>query len=125
MLAQRDSDANRIVQESRGNALASLSSIDMQTGSNLIEQFQTDYIPRVFNLTFPFCVGGPDFKNQKRYRRATGDWQSAFLDLNRFTEMCARRVEAQFRWDSDLNPGICSLAFASKVNLGLSMAYTK
>ena len=39
--------------------------------------------------------------------------------------MCARRVEAQFRWDSDLNPGLWSLAFASKVNLGLSMAYTK
>ena len=39
--------------------------------------------------------------------------------------MCARRVEAQFRWDSDLNPGLWSLAFASKVNFALSMAYTK
>ena len=39
--------------------------------------------------------------------------------------MCARRVEAQFRWDADLNPGIWSLAFASKVNLALSMAYSK
>ena len=39
--------------------------------------------------------------------------------------MCARRVEAQFRWDSDLNPGLWTLAFASKVNLSLSMAYTK
>ena len=39
--------------------------------------------------------------------------------------MCARRVEAQFRWDSDLNPGLWSLAFASKVNKCLSMAYTK
>ena len=41
MLAQRDSDANRYVQKSRVNALASLSSIDMETGSNLIEQFET------------------------------------------------------------------------------------
>ena len=125
MLAQRDSDANRNVQESRANALASLSSIDMQTGSNLIQQFETQYISRVFNVTFPFCVGGPDFKHMERHRRATGNWESAFFDLNRFTEMCARRVEAQFRWDSDLNPGLWSLAFASKVNLGLSMAYTK
>ena len=39
--------------------------------------------------------------------------------------MCARRVEAQIRWDWDLNPGLWSLAFASKVNCGLSMAYTK
>ena len=90
-----------------------------------MEQFETEYIPRVFNITFPFCVGGPDFKNRKRYRRPVGDGQSAFFDLNRFTEMCARRVEAQFRWDSDLNPGMWSLAFASKVNLGLSLAYTK
>jgi hypothetical protein len=44
LLAQRDSDANRNVQESRANALASLSSIDMETGSNLIEQFKTEYI---------------------------------------------------------------------------------
>ena len=39
--------------------------------------------------------------------------------------MCARRVEAQTRWDWDLNPGLWSLAFASKVNASLSMAYNK
>ena len=39
--------------------------------------------------------------------------------------MCARRVKAQFSWDSDLNLELWSLAFASRVNLGLSMAYTK
>ena len=36
--------------------------------------------------------------------------------------MIARRVEAQFRWDWDLNPGLWSLAFASKVNLGVAMS---
>ena len=125
MLPQIDSDANRNIQESRVNALASVSSITMNTGSNLLEQFKTEYIPRVFHLTFPFCVGGPDFKYAGRDRRLSGDWQSGFFDLNRFTQMCARRVEAQFRWDADLNPGIWSLAFASKVNLALSMGYSK
>ena len=76
-------------------------------------------------MTFPFCVGGPDFKHKERFRRGTGEWQSAFWDLNYFTEMCARRVEAQIRWDWDLGPGLWSLAFASKVNMHLSMAYTK
>ena len=125
LLAQRDSDANRNIEESRSNALATLSLLDIKTGSNLIEQFQADYIPRVFHITFPFCVGGPDFKHQKRLRRKPGEWESAFFDLNNFTEMCARRVEAQIRWDWDLNPGLWSLTFASKVNASLSMAYNK
>ena len=73
LLPQRDSDVNRHVQESRANALASMSSIDMKTGSNLEEQFKTEYIPRVFHITFPFCVGGPDFKHKTRYRRAAGE----------------------------------------------------
>jgi len=36
--------------------------------------------------------------------------------------MMGRRSEAQFRWDWDLNPSLWSLAFASKVNLGMSMS---
>ena len=44
MLAERDSDANRNVEESRANALASVSSIDMETSSSLLEQFQTEYV---------------------------------------------------------------------------------
>ena len=36
--------------------------------------------------------------------------------------MMAARCEYQIRADWDLNPGLWSLAFASKVNLGLSMS---
>ena len=39
-----------------------------------------------------------------------------------FTEMMANRVEANIRWDWDLNPALWSLSFASKVNLGVSMS---
>ena len=123
MLAQRDSDANKRIEESRNNALATVASVDIQTGSNLEDQFQTDYIPRVFNVTFPFCVSGPDFKNSRRLRRQVGE--SAFLDLDNFTAMCSQHVEAQMRWDWDLNPGLWSLAFASKVNLSVSMSYNR
>ena len=123
LLAQRDSDANKRIEESRNNALATVASVDIQTGSNLEEQFQTDYIPRVFSVTFPFCVSGPDFKNSRRLRRQVGE--SAFLDLDNFTAMCSQRVEAQMRWDWDLNPGLWSLAFASKVNLSVSMSYNR
>ena len=39
--------------------------------------------------------------------------------------MMARRVEAQMRWDWDFNPAVWSLCFATKVNLGMSLAMQK
>ena len=39
--------------------------------------------------------------------------------------MMARRVELQFRWDWDLNPGLHSLSFASKVNKSVGIALRK
>ena len=44
MLTERDSEPNRNVEESRANALASVASIDMETSSSLLEQFQTEYV---------------------------------------------------------------------------------
>ena len=54
-------------------------------------------------------------------------WRRHFDDaprvsLDKYTEMMAARCEYQVRADWDLNPGLWSLAFASKVNLGLSMS---
>ena len=120
LLPQRDSDAQKEVTASRLAAFGKLAQLDLHTGSNLISQFQTSNVPEVFNLTFPWCVGGPDFKGQPRYRRQASD--APFLSLDAFTAMTARRVEAQFRWDWDLNPALQSLSFASKVNLGMSMS---
>ena len=39
--------------------------------------------------------------------------------------MMGRRVEAQIRWDWDLNPGLFSLHFASQVNTSQEIAYRK
>ena len=119
MVNQRDSDAQKEVEASRMNALSSVSQLDIRTGSTLVDQFETAYIPRVFNLTLPWCVGGPDFPKQPRYRRHAVD--APWLSLDAYTAMMARRVEAQMRWDWDLNPALWSLAFASKVNTGVSM----
>ena len=67
---QRDSDANRDVLASRDSALSQFSTLSLQTGANLIPQFQNDYIPRVFCTTLPRVVGGPDFPRQKaRYEK--------------------------------------------------------
>ena len=91
-----------------------LSELEMRTGSHLIEQFKTYYIPRAFCMTPPRCVGGPDFPQQPRGRRRFDD--APEVSLHTFTVMMAARCEYQFRADWDLNPGFLSLSFTTKVN---------
>ena len=66
LVAQRDTDSQRNIEASRAHALSTVSELIIHTGSKLISQFNTLYIPRVFQLSLPWCVGGPDFDNQPR-----------------------------------------------------------
>ena len=120
LMPQRDSDATKDVEASRINAFANFSELELRTGSNLIDQFDTMYIPRVFNTTLPWCVGGPDFLNELRYRRKNSD--APQLSIHAFDAMMACRVEGQMRQDWDFSPGLRSLSFATKVNQGMSMS---
>jgi len=120
MLSQRDSDANKEIEASRCSAFSKFPRLELRTGSNLIDQFQGSYIPRVNNLTLPRYVGGPDLYGRPRWRRQFKD--APPVQLNKYTSMMAQRVEAQIRWDWDLIPGIWSLCFATQVNLGISLA---
>ena len=119
LFPQRDSDANKEVGPSRLNAWSQVNHLTVTTGSKLIDQFCSSYIPRVFSLSLPFCVGGPDFRGQARHRRTAAE--APVLDLDAFTAMMARRVEAQIKWDWDLLPGLWSVSFASKVNMSVSL----
>ena len=122
LLLQRDSDANRDVSASRNSAFSDTSVLRLQTGSNLIDQFKSEYIPTVFHMSLPWCVGGPDFSGGKiRYRRGLVD-DAPFLSLKDFTSMMPARVESQIRWDWELVPAVYSLNFASEVNLSTSLA---
>ena len=118
LVAQRDSDANRDVASSRDNDLSQFSTLALQTGSNLMSQFESSYIPRVFCTTLPWCVGCPDFKGTT-WRRVE---DAPMVSLDTYTAMMAARCEYQIRVDWDFNPGLFSLAFASKVNLCQSMS---
>jgi len=120
LVPQRDSDANKDIAASRTSALGMFSQLELRTGSNLIHQFKTSYIPKVFCMTFPRCVGGPDFPQQRRERRHFDD--APEVSLHTFTAMMAARCEYQFRADWDLNPGLFSLSFVTKVNRGMSMS---
>ena len=123
LVAQRDSDANQDVQASRMGSMGEFSTLSIRTGSELIGQFKTEYFSRVFNITLPWCVGGPDFKGQPRFRRPADTAPAVSLD--RWAAMTASRCEAQFHRDWEFNPGVASLAFASKVNLSKSMSITR
>lgn len=123
LVPQRDGDAQRDEEAARKTAFSQISMLAVKTGSRLEEQFKTLYIPRVFNLTLPWCTGGPDFKGVSRPRRFYGD--APMLSLNDFTSVMAQRIESQIRWDWDFNPGLWSLAFASKVNLSMSLSFRR
>ena len=66
LFPQRDSDANKEVEASRKNAWGQVSHLSVSTGPELIDQFCTSYIARVFCLSLPFCVSGPDFPKRNR-----------------------------------------------------------
>ena len=120
LLAQRDSDAQRNVLASRESALSQFSTLSLQTRANLIPQFENDYIPRVLCTTLPRVAGGPDFPGETNRRRHYDESPHVTLDM--YTTMMASRCEYQLRADWDFNPGLISLAFASRVNLSQSMA---
>ena len=94
--------------------------MELHTGSKLEDQFQGSYIPRVFNLTLPWYVGGPDLQSRERFRRRDED--APVVSLGSYVQMLPARVEAQIRWDWDLIPAVWSLWFATQVNLGASLA---
>ncbi len=123
MMAQRNSDANKDVAAGRVSAFSKFSEVDLRIGSLLEDQFQTNYLSRVYPLTMPWCVGGPDFANKPRQRRCYADAPKVNLDA--FTAMMSQRCESQFRTDWDFNPGLWSLAFASKINLPTTMSITR
>ena len=120
LVPQRDSDAGKEVEPSRTNAFARFATLSLKTGSALLDQFYGYYIPRVFNVTIPWFVGGPDLYNRQRFRRSSRD--APALSLGSFTRMIPKRVETQTRWDVEIVPAIWSLYFATQVNLGVSLS---
>ena len=96
LVPQRDSDANKDVEGSRMDAFSGFSDLKIQTGSVLEKQFETSYMPRVFNVTLPWCVGGPDFPRKERFRRRF-DEASPAVDLDTWTALMACRCESQMR----------------------------
>ena len=121
-MSRLSEDRLQNVPASQLSAFSDTSTLNLRTGSNLIDQFKSEYIPAVFGLTFRWRVGGPDFTGGRtRYRRSLVE-NAPFVSLKEFTSMTVARVESQFRLDWDLLPALYSLNFASEVNLSTSLA---
>ena len=84
------------VNQVRGAALAKYSNLKVKTGSALIDQWETEYLPSVFPFALPRCVGGADYWPKKRR------WRRHFADAPEvspfeLTRSLPRRVEGQMR----------------------------
>ena len=55
LFPQRDSDVGKSVEASRTNAFAQHAELKLRTGSELLDQFQGGYIPRVFKNHIPLA----------------------------------------------------------------------
>ena len=96
---------------------------ELRTGTDLIDQLKTSYASRAFNLTRPWCVGGPEFPQQPRHRRR---FPEVFADsAHVFDTMLACRCESRLCHACDLSLGLRGLPFATQVNQGVSMAITR
>ena len=89
----------------------------MATGNNLVDQFQPWYFGIAFAFLFKYCTGMPDmyeFAERQRYRR-TGN--APRIELARWTQVMARRIEAQLQRDWHFGFASWNLLFRSAINL--------
>ena len=71
LVPQRDSDANKDVEASRLSAFGKFSELALQTSSNLVPQFCTSYIPKVFSFDCSLVRGWPRLRKTTTLATAT------------------------------------------------------
>jgi len=145
IVAQRSGKSSGTSYEEHGNVLARFQTIEIQTGSTMLDQHLPQYLGFAHPFTMPVAVGGYDVRGKPRWRRpsatdlnaATGRGQlrlqtdlfrsqqqveAAQVELVNFTRGMARRIEGQYRRHWGYIPGLWNLYFREQVNLGVSLA---
>ena len=128
VLEERTSDASLDVNAQRSAALHKYSSLQAQSGNVFLEQWKPEYPAQAFPFTFPHVVGGPEYDDRQRGRRAvttelpgapagTGAGSSKrqltcpVVSSKAYTRGVARRVEMQIRADWVTVPALRNLDF--------------
>ena len=69
LVANRSSKSASTVHEEHGNILARYQSLEITTGSTMMNQFHPAYLGMANPFTLPMALGGYDLPGQKRWRR--------------------------------------------------------
>ena len=107
MDAQRDETVKIDEQASRIAAFGEFSTLKIETGSKLIDQWKSEYLCVAMPFTLALPVGGHDARSdEQRWRRPDDAARVMLLDLVRGLP---RRCEAQFRRHWPFVPGLWNL----------------
>ena len=110
----RDGEIDKDENATRIAAFSDFSDLKVETGSNMIDQWKSDYLCAAMPFTLALPVGGHDIKGRKRWRRPDSAAEVTLLDQVRGLP---RRVEAQFRRHWTFVPGLWNIYFRERVNL--------
>ena len=68
IVGERSASSQSQAHEEYASVLERFQSIDIQTGSTMLNQFRPQYIGMAHPFTLPFAVGGCDIPGQERWR---------------------------------------------------------
>ena len=147
IVAARSSCGASTVHEEHATILARYQTVEITTGSTMLDQFQPQYLGMAHPFTMPLAVGSYDVPGKPRWRRPTEEQLAAerlsdigcpvlqcsftksqaqvapaHVKLFDMTKGMARRVEAQFRRHWSFVPSLWNLYFREQVNLGTSLS---
>ena len=111
----------------RTNAIIKHGDLQVQTGHEMLSQWETKYFSQILPFVMPFMVSGPDFdfhnKAPKRWRRKDNgkDLEAPWVSPQKFCAGFARRCESQCRHDWTALPIIRSVCFRWAVETGNTM----
>ena len=113
IMAERDGDIEKDENATSAAAFGEFSDLTAETGSELIDQWKSEYLCSAMPFTLALPVGGQDIAGRPRWRRGKDAAEVRLLDLVRGLP---RRVEAQFRRHWQFVPGLWNLYFRECVN---------
>lgn len=113
IVAERDGDIEKDENATSAAAFGEFSDLAVETGSELMDQWKSEYLCSAFPFTLALPVGGHDIAGRPRWRRGKGEAEVKLVDLVRGLP---RRVEAQFRRHWQFVPALWNLYFRECVN---------
>ena len=113
IVAERDGDIGKDENATRVAAFGEFSDLKAETGSDMIDQWKSEYLCAAMPFTLALPVGGHDISGKPRWRRPKDAAEVKLLDQVRGLP---RRVEAQFRRHWAFVPALWNLYFRECIN---------